>query len=127
MSGPIAWRLSSIVLATILFAIPAFAQVATETAPEAPQSASGEPSTPIEEGQRVFTCAHSFHFFVPLLLPDVAKKAGIEGHTQVGMSAIGGSRIIQHWDVPDGRNEAKRVLREGKADVLTLSPGESQV
>lgn len=113
MSGPIAWRLSSIVLATVLIASPAFAQVATEAAPQA---------SPIEEGQRVFTCAHSFHFFVPLLLPDVAKKAGIEGHTQVGMSAIGGSRIIQHWDVPDARNEAKRVLGEGKADVLTLSP-----
>lgn len=106
-----AWRLSSIVLATFLFAIPAFAQEAVDASPQA-----------VSEGQRVFTCAHSFHFFVPLLLPDVAKKGGIEGHTQVGMSAIGGSRIIQHWDVPDARNEAKRVLREGKTDVLTLSP-----
>lgn len=97
---------------------PSWAQDAVEAA----TSSSNEASAPIEKGQRVFTCAHSFHFFVPLLLPNVAKKAGIKGHTQLGMSAIGGSRIIQHWDVPDGRNEAKRVLREGKADVLTLSP-----
>lgn len=111
MTGRILQALSSFVLATVFLGSSAVAQQAIEPASQA-----------IDEGQRVFTCAHSFHFFVPLLLPDVAKKAGVEGHTQVGMSAIGGSRIIQHWDVPDARNEAKRVLREGKVDVLTLSP-----
>lgn len=74
------------------------------------------------KGLRVFTCAHSFHVFVPGLLEKMAKAAGIRGHEQVGLSAIGGSRVIQHWDVPDARNKAKAALRTGKVDVLTLSP-----
>ena len=38
------------------------------------------------------------------------------------MSAIGGSRVIQHWDVSDDKNKAKEALRSGNVDVLTLSP-----
>ena len=38
------------------------------------------------------------------------------------MSKIGGSRVIQHWNVPDEKNEAKTALRAGTVDVLTLSP-----
>src|SRR6202044_1779546 len=38
------------------------------------------------------------------------------------MSSIGGSRIIQHWDVADEKNKAKETLKTGKIDVLTLSP-----
>jgi hypothetical protein len=73
-------------------------------------------------GQRVFTCGHSFHVFVPGILSDMAKKAGIKDHVGVGLSAIGGSRVIQHWNVPDEKNKAKEALRSGKVDVLTLSP-----
>lgn len=112
-------RLAICVLLSLPALIAPGMSFAQEEAASAPAAASPQA---IEQGQRVFTCAHSFHFFVPLLLPDVTKKAGVEGHTQVGMSAIGGSRIVQHWDVPDDRNEAKRILREGKVDVLTLSP-----
>ncbi|MCX5660480.1 MAG: hypothetical protein NTW19_12265 [Planctomycetota bacterium] len=73
-------------------------------------------------GQRVFTCAHSFHEFVPGILDEIAAAAGIAGHATVGLSSIGGSRVVQHWDVPDDQNEAKRLLRAGGVDVLTLSP-----
>jgi hypothetical protein len=52
----------------------------------------------------------------------MAKGAGIKGHEAVGLSAIGGSRVIQHWDVADDKNKAKAALRAGKVDVLTLSP-----
>lgn len=76
----------------------------------------------ITRGQRVFTCAHSFHQFVPNILADLAKKADIKEHTQVGMSSIGGSRIIQHWNVPEDKNKAKEALKTGKIEVLTLSP-----
>lgn len=79
---------------------------------------SGEPP----QGLRAFTCAHSFHGFVTLLLAEIAKSAGIENHVQLGKSGIGGSRVIQHWEVPDEQNLAKRFLHEGKVDVLTLSP-----
>src|SRR4051812_4729085 len=53
---------------------------------------------PVTAGQRVFCCGHSFHVFVPPILKDMAEGAGIKGHVTVGMSAIGGSRVIQHWD-----------------------------
>ena len=79
---------------------------------------SGEPV----RGQRIFTCAHSFHGFVPAILADIAASAGIKDHKQVGSSGIGGSWVIQHWDVPDEKNDAKRLLTEGDVDVLTLSP-----
>ncbi len=42
--------------------------------------------------------------------------------TKPGLSAIGGSRVIQHWNVPDEKNKAKELLKAGKVDVLTLSP-----
>jgi hypothetical protein len=73
-------------------------------------------------GQRVFTCGHSFHYFMPGILAPVAKSAGIKDHVQVGLSSIGGSRVIQHWNVPDEKNKAKEALRGGKVDVLTLAP-----
>jgi hypothetical protein len=77
---------------------------------------------PSPKGQRIFTCAHSFHNFVPGILGNMAKAAGIQGHEGVGLSMIGGSRVIQHWDVPEEKNTAKAALRAGKVDVLTLSP-----
>jgi hypothetical protein len=77
---------------------------------------------PITTGQRVFTCGHSFHVWVPDILTDLCKKAKIPGHTQVGVSSIGGSCVIQHWDVADDKNKAKAALKAGRVDVLTLSP-----
>ncbi|MBY0523939.1 MAG: hypothetical protein K2R98_11105 [Gemmataceae bacterium] len=81
-----------------------------------------ELTAPITQGQRVFTCGHSFHVFVPGILADLAKKADLKDHVQVGLSSIGGSRVIQHWDVADEKNKAKEALKTGKVDVLTLSP-----
>lgn len=74
------------------------------------------------KGLRVFSAGHSFHYFLPPVLTDIAAKAKIDGHVQVGLQAIGGSRVIQHWDVPDDRNKVKDALKTGKVDVLTLSP-----
>jgi hypothetical protein len=78
--------------------------------------------TPVTKGQRVFTCGHSFHVFVYRLVDEIAKSAGIADHQSVGISSIGGSRVIQHWNVPDEKNAAKAALIAGKVDVLTLSP-----
>jgi hypothetical protein len=77
---------------------------------------------PITKGQRVFTCGHSFHVWMPAILSDMAKAAGIKDHQTVGLSSIGGSRVIQHWNVPDDKNKAKAALGAGTVDVLTLSP-----
>jgi hypothetical protein len=77
---------------------------------------------PITKGQRVFTCGHSFHVWVPDILADLCKKADIQDHVQVGVSSIGGSQVIQHWKIADDKNTAKDALKTGKVDVLTLSP-----
>lgn len=34
---------------------------------------------------------------------------------------IGGSMVIQHWNVPDDKNKAKAALTAGQVDVLTLA------
>jgi hypothetical protein len=77
---------------------------------------------PINKGQRIFTCGHSFHIWVPGILTDLAQKAMIPDHSQIGVSSIGGSRVIQHWDIAEEKNKAKEALKTGKVDVLTLSP-----
>ena len=70
---------------------------------------------------RVFVCAHSFMIFTAKLLPRLAEAANF-GYASAGQQMLGGSRVIQHWNLPDERNVAKAALREGKVDVLTLSP-----
>ena len=79
-------------------------------------------AAPITDGLRVFTCGHSFHVWMVKMLADLAEKAGIKNHRVAGVSSIGGSRVIQHWDVPDEKNDAKKSLAKGEVDVLTLSP-----
>jgi hypothetical protein len=60
--------------------------------------------------------------FIAQPLSSLAAAAGIGGHELVGRQSIGGSRVIQHWNLPDEKNLAKAALREGKVDVLTMSP-----
>jgi hypothetical protein len=79
-------------------------------------------TAPITQGQKIATCGHSFHYFMPAILKELAKAGEINGHEQVGESYIGGSRIIQHWDVPADKNKVKELLKAGKVDVLTLAP-----
>lgn len=81
-----------------------------------------EKTESVAVGQRVFSAGHSFHVFVPRILDDMAKSADIKDHVFAGLSAIGGSRVIQHWNVPEEKNKGKQALRTGKVDVLTLSP-----
>lgn len=59
--------------------------------------------------------------FTAKLLPPMADAAGI-AHVNAGQQMIGGSRVIQHWNLPDAKNGAKTALRDGKVDVLILSP-----
>jgi hypothetical protein len=80
------------------------------------------PTPPIEKGQRVFTAGHSFHVFVPGLLNEMAQGAGVKDHVAAGLSPIGGSQVIQHWNVADDKFKAKASLESGQIDVLTLSP-----
>ncbi len=76
---------------------------------------------PISQGQRIFTCGHSFHVFTYKQVEQMAQAAGLD-HQLAGLSGIGGSTVQKHWDVPDEKNSAKAALMAGKVDVLTLSP-----
>lgn len=81
-----------------------------------------EATAPIGKGQRVLSAGHSFHVFMPRILTDLAAKAKIEGHRQLAVSSIGGSRTIQHWNKPDEQNIAKKTLGTGEVDVMTIAP-----
>lgn len=83
-----------------------------------PQAVAAEPLP----GQRVFVTGHSFHVFVAPKLGMLARIAEIDGHQLVGVQSIGGSRVIQHWELADEKNKAKTALVAGEVDVLTLSP-----
>jgi hypothetical protein len=73
-------------------------------------------------GLKVLTAGHSFHVWMPPLVAEMAKAAGIQGHEQLAISSIGGSKVIQHWDLPAEKNKAKPVLEAGKADLFTMAP-----
>lgn len=83
---------------------------------------TAQEKAPPPAGQRVFSAGHSFHYFMPPILTSLAKNAEIKDHVQVGLQAIGGSRVIVHWNVADEKNQAKNALKTGKIDVLTLAP-----
>jgi hypothetical protein len=72
-------------------------------------------------GLRVFYTGHSFHMFVPPRVDQLAKSAGIAGHRTVGTQGIGGSMVMQHWVLEDGKNKAKPALESGNLDVFTMS------
>jgi hypothetical protein len=60
--------------------------------------------------------------FVPPLVDEMAKAAGIDGHKLAGRQGIGGSRVIQHWELADDKNTAKPALAGGQVDVFTMAP-----
>jgi hypothetical protein len=96
-------------LAFILLAAPAVA-FAADT-PAAPPN-----------GQRVFCAGHSFHMPVVQPLEQIAKSAGVVGHVVAGRQMLGGSTVTMHWDLPDDKDQARKALKLGTVDVLTLSP-----
>ncbi|MCX6854730.1 MAG: hypothetical protein NTV80_07470 [Verrucomicrobia bacterium] len=73
-------------------------------------------------GQRVLYTGHSFHIPLIPFIEQVAKAAQIDGHQTVAKQMIGGSRVMQHWELPDEKNIAKTTLRAGGVNVLTMSP-----
>lgn len=85
-----------------------------------PEVTAEDPKTP-PAGLRVFYTGHSFHMFVPPRVEQLVKSAGIGGHKLVGTQGIGGSRVIQHWDLEDEKNKAKPALMSGEVDVFTMA------
>ena len=80
-----------------------------------------EPAAP-PKGQRVFFASHSGMSFVPDPLGEVAESAKIKGHKMVGLQKLGASRTIQHWNLPEEKNQAKKALKAGEVDVFVMSP-----
>jgi hypothetical protein len=78
--------------------------------------------SPPPPGLKVLTAGHSFHVWMPPLVAEMAKAAGIRGHEQLAISSIGGSKVIQHWDLPPEKNKAKPVLVAGQAELFTMAP-----
>src|SRR5262245_60422031 len=72
-------------------------------------------------GLRVFYTGHSFHMFVPPQVEAIVKAAGIQGHKTAGRQGIGGSRVIQHWELGDDKNTARPALATGQVDVFTMA------
>lgn len=71
---------------------------------------------------RVFYTGHSFHMFVPARMALMAKAAEVKEYQQAGAQGLGGSRVQQHWDLPDEKNQAKKILEKGGVDVFTMAP-----
>lgn len=84
------------------------------------RASAEEPQAP-PAGLRVFYTGHSFHMFVVPRIEQLVKSAGIQRHKLVGSQSIGGSRVIQHWDLPDDRNKAKPAFESGQVDVFTMA------
>ena len=89
-------------------------------------SSSAQEQTPDQTtppaGQRVFFASHSLMWYVPKPLGEMAEAAGIKGHKLVGLQSLGASTTLQHWNLPDDKNEAKKALKTGEVDVFIMSP-----
>lgn len=81
----------------------------------------GTPADP-PRGLRVFYASHSGMWYVPDALGEMAMAAGIKDHKLVGLQKIPASRTLQHWNLPEERNQAKKVLKAGEVDVFVMSP-----
>ena len=66
------------------------------------------------KGQRVYSIGHSFHVFMPKILPQIAESAGITDHLQVGNSPSAVRYVIQHWEVADDKFKSKATLDLGR-------------
>ncbi len=121
MKSRLNYQLWSIVLLTVV-ACSILNHHAVAQEKPAVKKPAAKVSTSSDKGLRVFTCGHSFHVWVVPLLSELAMNAGIADHQIAGLSSIGGSTVLKHWNVPDENNKAKQALRAGTVDVLTLSP-----
>jgi hypothetical protein len=75
-------------------------------------------------GKKIQWVGHSFHWFLPGPVAQLAKEAGIVGHADLGVDRIGASRPCQHWEKGGQTNAVKEMLKSGKADILTLATRE---
>jgi len=109
-----AWLAAALLLAATL--LPGMT-AGQEKAPAGKPDATGAP-----KGVRVFFASHSLMWYVPPALGELAGAAGIKDHKLAGLQKLGGSRTLQHWNLPEAQNQAKKALKAGDVDVLVMSP-----
>src|SRR5262249_13586948 len=109
-----AWLPAGLVLAVAL--LPAWV-AGQDKAQENKQDAAEAP-----KGQRVFFASHSLMWYVPAPLGELAEAAKIKDHKLAGLQSLGGSKTLQHWNLPDEKNKAKEALKKGDVDVFVMSP-----
>jgi hypothetical protein len=91
--------------------------------PEAPEKKADEGKAgSVSKGLRVFFASHSLMWYVPTTLGEMAAAAGIKEHKLVGVQRLGASKTLQHWNLPDAKNEAKKALKTGAVDAFVMSP-----
>ena len=74
------------------------------------------------KGLRVFYASHSLMWYVPEPVGKMAGARSIQGHKLLGLQPLGASKTLQHWNLPDDKNEAKTALKTGDVDVFVMSP-----
>ncbi len=103
-----------------------FALTSCQSPYASPVSAAGSTahrlSVPVANGQRIYACHHSYFLPIPAILTELADAGGYPDQVIVGSNYIGGSKSLQHWNIPDATNAAKAALVSGKVDVLILTP-----
>jgi hypothetical protein len=109
-----AWLPAGLVLAAAL--LPAWV-AGQDKGQENKQDAAEAP-----KGQRVFFASHSLMWYVPTPLGELAEAAKIKDHKLAGLQSLGGSKTLQHWNLPDEKNKAKEALKKGDVDVFVMSP-----
>jgi hypothetical protein len=87
-----------------------------------PLRSAARAEEPKPKGQRIFICGHSFHVPIAAPLQEVAELARITDQRLLGTQFLGGSMVSKHWNLPDDRDQARKAVRTGDVDVLTLSP-----
>jgi hypothetical protein len=90
------------------------------TVPVRSQPRDGPADPP--KGQRVFFASHSGMKHVPDPLGELAESAKIKGHKSVGLQKLGSSTTLQHWNLPEDKNQAKKAVKAGEVDVFVMSP-----
>src|SRR5438105_13464861 len=73
---------------------------------------------PIFRRQLIYSTGNIFHFGFAPILYEMAKSAGFADNTIVGISSIGGSRVVQHW----AGKAVQAALTAGAVDVLMTTP-----
>lgn len=73
-------------------------------------------------GLRVYFASHSGMRHVPVPLGELAESAGIKGHQTVGLQMLRASRTLEHWKLPEDKNQARKALKAGHVDVFVMSP-----